>query len=439
MAGQSAQATDAFLFAIRLLDDDDLIGYIELDGIMWTHQMGGVSITTGDPKNWGKGYGYEAMQVVLQFAFDELNLHRVQLTVFTYNARAIALYEKLCFQREGVYREHIYCDGKRHDMYLHGLLAEEWSKMGQSKKTETEREMNNMPLKTVGILSPGDMGHTVGRVLGTQGLRVITCLEGRSKRTRSLAESANIANVRTYQELVSESDIILSILVPAEARGVAENVAGALAETATELVYADCNAISPQTVRQIGETITGAVVHFVDASIIGPPPRNEGTTRFYASGPDLRAFEELSRFGLDIRPLGKEVGLASAIKMCYASLTKGLTALSTELLTAAEIMGVSEALKAEFQLSQSALYKRMEGSLPAMPSKSQRWVGEMEEISATFEHVGLTPKILAGAADMYRFVGGTHLADLSPEDEEASATLAEMISAFADYLKKHNM
>lgn len=293
-----------------------------------------------------------------------------------------------------------------------------------------------MPLRTVGILSPGDMGHTVGRVLGEHGLRVIACTQGRSRRTLALAKSANITAVPTYRQLAIEADLILSILVPAQAKAAAESIAQALGETNSELVYADCNAIAPQTVRQIDEIITAARGTFVDASIIGPPPKNEGATRFYTSGGDLRIFQELSRFGLDIRPLGAQVGLASAIKMCYASMTKGLTALCTELLTAAEILGVSEALGEEFKLSQSALYERMERSLPLMPPKSKRWIGEMEEISATFEHVGLTPKILAGAADMYRFVGGTRMADLSPEEPEAFPALGEMISSLAERLKK---
>ena len=296
-----------------------------------------------------------------------------------------------------------------------------------------------MPLKTVGILSPGDMGHTVGRVLGEHGLRVITCTQGRSERTRLLTESANITAVRTYRRLVVEADLILSILVPAQAKAAAESVAQALGETNTELVYADCNAIAPQTVLQIDEIITAVGGTFVDASIIGPPPKNEGATRFYASGDDLHIFQELNRFGLDIRPLGAEIGLASSIKMCYASLTKGLTALCTELLTAAEILGVSDALAAEFKLSQSALYERMERGLPTMPPKSRRWIGEMNEISATFEYVGLTPKILAGAADMYRLVGDTHMADLSPEELEAFPALGEMISNLAEHLKKQDM
>jgi len=73
------------------------------------------------------------MQLALQFAFNELNLHRLQLTVFSYNDRAIALYEKLGFQREGVYREFLQRDGERHDMYLYGLLLREWQELQKVK------------------------------------------------------------------------------------------------------------------------------------------------------------------------------------------------------------------------------------------------------------------------------------------------------------------
>jgi RimJ/RimL family protein N-acetyltransferase len=132
------QADNAFPFAIRLLDRPDLLGYIELDQILWTHQVGWVNISIGDRSYWGKGYGYEAMQLVLEFAFQELNLHRVQLTVFSYNTRAIALYEKLGFQREGVYREFLHRDGDRHDMYLYGLLRPEWNPHQERSQTQIQ-------------------------------------------------------------------------------------------------------------------------------------------------------------------------------------------------------------------------------------------------------------------------------------------------------------
>jgi RimJ/RimL family protein N-acetyltransferase len=117
---------NAVVFAIRPANSEGLIGTIELDGILWAHGVCGLSIAIGDRAHWGQGFGYEATRLALDFAFNELNLHRVTSTVFSYNARSIALFEKLGFQREGVYREFLQRDGKRHDMLLYGLLAREW-------------------------------------------------------------------------------------------------------------------------------------------------------------------------------------------------------------------------------------------------------------------------------------------------------------------------
>ncbi len=133
---EQQKSPDAFLLAIRSNHDGELLGYIELDGILWPHQTGWLTIAIGDPARWGQGYGYEAAQLALRFAFHELNLRRVQLTVFAYNERAIALYEKLGFQREGVFREFLQRDGQRHDMILYGLLRREWEARGGSDAGE---------------------------------------------------------------------------------------------------------------------------------------------------------------------------------------------------------------------------------------------------------------------------------------------------------------
>ncbi len=293
--------------------------------------------------------------------------------------------------------------------------------------------MTNHP-QTIGLLSPGDMGHVVGQVLGQHGLKLITCLEGRSERTKILAQQANVVDLGSYETLVREADLILSILVPAQAMAAAELVAQAIRQTQAEVTYIDCNAIAPATVQAMSVVVNEAGGHFIDASIIGPPPRQLGRTCFYASGPAVDRFAALNDFGLSVVVLGKEIGQASAIKMCYAALTKGTTALCTELMVAAKVLGVSEALTEEFQLSQEVMLKRMQG-LPSMPMKSRRWIGEMEEIAKTFEGVGLTPNILTGAADMYRFVGQTELADRMPEDSESLPSLAEMIGVLAEALR----
>jgi len=121
-----SRANNGFVFAIRPLGDEKLIGFIELEGILWAHQHAWISIAIGDVAQRGRGYGGEALRLALRFAFQELNLHRVQLTVFSYNEPAIVLYEKLGFVREGAYREYLQRDGKRYDMYLYGLLRDEW-------------------------------------------------------------------------------------------------------------------------------------------------------------------------------------------------------------------------------------------------------------------------------------------------------------------------
>jgi RimJ/RimL family protein N-acetyltransferase len=123
-AGQKGETT--FLFGIRPLANNDLLGLLELDGVMWPHGTTFVSIAIGEKENQGQGYGRDAMQIGLNYAFRELNLHRVCLTVFSYNETAVNLYESLGFTREGVYREHLKRDGRRYDMFLYGLLIHEW-------------------------------------------------------------------------------------------------------------------------------------------------------------------------------------------------------------------------------------------------------------------------------------------------------------------------
>lgn len=123
---EGQRGREHFLFGIRVLPMDDLIGFIELSDVMWSHRNSWLTIAIGDAEYRGRGYGSEAMSLILEFAFRELNLHRVQLTVFSYNTPAIRLYEKLGFQREGVYREFLERDGQRFDMILYAILKREW-------------------------------------------------------------------------------------------------------------------------------------------------------------------------------------------------------------------------------------------------------------------------------------------------------------------------
>jgi len=121
------EASDEFWFAVRSVPSGDLIGMVAIDGIEWSNRSGWLSIGIGDQSNWNQGFGREATELLVEFAFNELNLHRITLTVFRYNERAIALYEKIGFQHEGTFRDFGERDGKRYDMLLYGLLRPEWA------------------------------------------------------------------------------------------------------------------------------------------------------------------------------------------------------------------------------------------------------------------------------------------------------------------------
>lgn len=115
-----------YLFSIRTLVDDQLIGFTSLDNNTFPNGDGFVGIGIGEREFWGKGYGTDAMQVILRYAFQELNLRRVSLDTFEYNPRAIRSYEKAGFVHEGRARKFLLREGRRWDMLFMGILREEW-------------------------------------------------------------------------------------------------------------------------------------------------------------------------------------------------------------------------------------------------------------------------------------------------------------------------
>jgi 3-hydroxyisobutyrate dehydrogenase-like beta-hydroxyacid dehydrogenase len=288
----------------------------------------------------------------------------------------------------------------------------------------------------IGLLGSGDMGHAVGRALQAHGHHVVTCLAGRSARSRELAQAADLAEVADLEALVSGADLVLSIVPPAVALEVAAAVAEAMTRVGATPPFADCNAVSPATARAIAEVIAAAGAPFIDAGIVGSPPGKGDPPRFYVSGADTAPMEALDGQGLAVKPLGAEVGRASALKMCYAGLTKGTFTLHTAVLMAARALGLAEELGAELRVSQGAVYGRMEAMVPRLAADAERWIGEMEEIAATFESAGLPRGFHDGASEIFRLLAATPLAAETRETLDPDRTLDEAVAIFAAALDR---
>lgn len=290
-------------------------------------------------------------------------------------------------------------------------------------------ELNN----NIGVTSPGDMGQGVAMCMKAMGFNVCMASDGRSPRTRALGEKAGLTDCGSLEKLVQTCDMVLSILDPGAAVTNARAVAAACKSVGRKIVYVDCNAVAPQTMTEITDIMTAVGCTTIDAGIIGPPPRNGAKQRFYVSGPKAEIMNRIHSEQIHVRIAGERIGDASAVKMCYAALTKGSIALGTELLIAARKLGVEKTLEAEFKSSQTQLHESVLSRSAGMAFKAYRWVPEMNEIAKTFEGAGMTPRIFQGAADLYAQIAATPQGKESPEearDKKRSGT--EVIQGLAD-------
>jgi len=274
--------------------------------------------------------------------------------------------------------------------------------------------------RTIGLLHPGEMGAAVGRCLRDRGHVVLWASAGRGSATAARAAAAGLIDAGTVTEIASRCDVIVSVCPPHAALEVAREVAGA----GFGGLYVDANAISPATVREVAAIVADGGAGCVDGGIIGTPPVRPGFIRLYLSGP--RAGEARQLFEstpVDVRVVdhGRSgadeggadgagvagggigvVGSASAVKMAYASWTKGSAALLLAARALARAQGVEDVLLAEWGLSQPGLEERSARAARSATSKGWRWVAEMEEIAATMGAAGLPEGFGLAAAEIYR-------------------------------------
>lgn len=290
-------------------------------------------------------------------------------------------------------------------------------------------ELNN----SIGVTSPGDMGQGVAMCLKAQGFNVCMASDGRSPRTRGLGEKAGLIDCGSLEKLVQTCGMVLSILDPGAAVANARAVAAACKATGRKIIFVDCNAVAPQTMTEITSIMTAVGCTTIDAGIVGPPPRQGAKQRFYVSGPNAALMNRINSEQIQVRIAGEKIGDASAVKMCYAAMTKGSIALGVELLVAARKLGVEQTLEAEFKASQTELYESVLSRSERMPFKAYRWVPEMNEIAKTFEGVGMTPRILQGAADLYAQIAATPQGRESPEQaRDKNRSGIDVIQGLAD-------
>ena len=249
----------------------------------------------------------------------------------------------------------------------------------------------------IGLLNPGEMGAAVGQCLTSAGHTVLWASDGRGAQTAERAAAAGLTDASTARQVANRAQIILSICPPHAALDVAWAVHGFTG------LYLDANAIAPGTAREVAQLIEGNGGTYVDGGIIGPPPVSPGTTRLYLSGDHTGTIVDLFKgTGLDTPVTAGPATAASAVKMAYASWTKGTAAMLLAARALAQAEGVEEALLAEWALSQPQLTAQSERAGQSGVAKGWRWIAEMEEIAHCMAEAGLPDGFHQAAAEIYR-------------------------------------
>lgn len=262
----------------------------------------------------------------------------------------------------------------------------------------------------IGIVSPGFMGAGLGGALRAGGAHVVTTLQGRSARSERLAGAAGLEVLDTLDDLVATAEVILVVTPPGAAASAAEQIAKAADRTGTRPLVADLNAVAPTTVATIEATLAGAGLDLVDGAISGPPPSARPGARIYLSGARAGEIAALPWRDVDPITLSGPNGQASAVKMCTASVYKGVTAVVAQALRAADHYRVLH------QVVDDLGEHADPAAVASAAAKADRFVQEMREIAAAQRAAGLTPALFEAFAEVYADIAATDLAAGNPEN-----------------------
>ncbi len=279
-----------------------------------------------------------------------------------------------------------------------------------------------MTPQRIGILHPGEMGISVAAAAQNGGHTVCWASRGRSADTKERAKKFGLRDLETIDELCKECSVVISVCPP----HAAESVAGVVVASSYKGLFVDANAIAPQRLIRIGESMTRAGIRFVDGGIIGLPAWKPGSTWLYLSGPDAAEVAACFSAGpLETQVLGPAIGKASALKMCYAAYTKGTAALLCGILGTAESLGVREDLFNQWKREDAKFLDESISRVRFVTSKAWRWSAEMDEISRTFSDAGMPGEFHAAAAEIYRRLARFKGSPATPPLEDVLAALLE--------------
>ncbi|KAM0786660.1 hypothetical protein ACM66B_002109 [Microbotryomycetes sp. NB124-2] len=302
-------------------------------------------------------------------------------------------------------------------------------------------------MRSIAILAPGQMGASIGSLIRhtSKGrVQVVTTLHDRSARTRQLAAKAGIVDLESYQAVVKQASTVLSILPPSNAEEMAGKVVEAIRgarDMSTVKTFIDLNAISPATSVRISRLFEGGGVTYVDGGIIGGPATVDSCPKIVLSGQDAaQVARELSPLLLDnVHAVGTEIGQASALKLSYATLAKGFIGLAINAGLLAKQHGVLNELQKELEGSYPSAAQTLNTKVPRNVAKSYRWIGEMDEIAAAFDQVGLSggSQAFEGISKTYSMVArNKEVGSESIEDAlERGRTVEEVLEALSKDLQ----
>ncbi|MAU25023.1 MAG: NAD(P)-binding domain-containing protein [Dehalococcoidia bacterium] len=272
-------------------------------------------------------------------------------------------------------------------------------------------------MKNITLMSPGEMGSPIAKCIIKSGINVMSPLKNRSSQTVERAKKYGIEDSISLENSIMNSDLIISILVPDAAEDLAKEVSNLSKKLDKEIIFADLNAISPETVKKMNSSMSGTKVKFIDGGIIGGPPEGDKMPRIYVSGQNSNLFSRLDGLGMKVIDMNGSVGDASAMKMAYASITKGYSSLLIAAVTLSIRTNNFEYLMKELEFSQKNVFNDLK-NLKSIPSKAHRWIGEMEEISNTYIENSITGDFHKGSYSIYKKVSESKLGEkrLFPSD-----------------------